>query len=304
MRVSASVEPVVYGADDRYEYGAITSTQVKITADATAAVQDDDQVVCASGTCNIPGGANLVSPGNVVSGSPSAPYCQDVAFVGQFAGYYIAGTAFLVGPDLLMTAAHVLTSQDDCDKRNVIFGFVAGADGRNVVTTVPQSNVYHCREIVASGGGPKSPGGDWAVFRVDRTVTGRVPVIIERTSNIAANRSVYATGFPTELPLKVAPGVVTAIWPPGLVNGQNPQFSFSSDVRIGNSGGPVVAQDTGVVYGIVTGDTTDFYLDPQLSCAHETQLPSGSGGANATPAARGAGYVPLHAALVMSVLAS
>lgn len=289
------VQPIIIGADDdRYEYGAIDTSLVKRAADATAInISSAWGVDCGSSTCEIETQRWLQYQ--------SSPLCEDVPFSGQLRSIAADGTSFLVGPDLFITVQHVIGSQQECDATKVVFGFTADENGENETTEVPVQDVYDCEEIVASGGESGAETGDWTVFRVDRNVTNRVPLIIERTSNIEDDRTIFVTGHPTGLTLKVAPGKVTSTYPSGGEFGLHPGFIHNGEVRLGNSGSPITSLDTGIVYGINTSGTADFEYDDEEGCYSEINWSCEECGASTSEnIIKASDYVPLHSALIIA----
>lgn len=158
-------------------------------------------------------------------------------------------TGFLVGENVIATAGHC------AEKRNVkalrfVFGYeMKGPD--DPVTQVPDTDVYHGKEIIRRVYDPMGSGADWALVKLDRNVTGRDIVTLSNT-DIRLDNPVYILGHPCGLPLKYVPDE-----PVTRVDGAF--FSAELTVYGGNSGSPVFCSETHRVVGIVVrGDQQDF----------------------------------------------
>lgn len=240
---------IVFGADDRVDYGAVTDTSLLSWANATAALVPDGSLSCSAGACAL--SSTPYTSGEVASGA-SLGLCPGERFAGQPRAAHC--TAFLVGPDLVATAGHCVETQEQCEATNVVFGFTAAANGGNAATTVPASQVYGCVDLVAQtfSGGPT--GDDWALFRVNRVVSGRSPLGVRRSGSVADSAALVTIGHPLRLPLKIATN--------GAVRANEltlPKFGTNLDASPGNSGSPVIDRATGLVEGILSsGPTTDW----------------------------------------------
>lgn len=246
-------DPIIFGADNRVEYGGITEPTWRHYAQATAALFETETVSCSNGACALDTDPFLAADTGSIFGATTL--CTNAPYRGQEAG---AGcTAFLVGTDLFATAGHCLcndtnpalcpfaTGDAQCDSTNVVFGFVADASGNNEVVNVPQTDVYSCTEVV--GVWEETPTDeDWAIFRVDREVRNRTPLVVRHDGTPRPGGELLVAGHPDGLPLKLAGH--------GQIRG-NPEsdpvnWTTSLDAFAGNSGSPVIQLLTGVVEGI------------------------------------------------------
>jgi hypothetical protein len=137
-----------------------------------------------------------------------------------------------------------------------MFGFTADLAGNNEVTTVPDTEVYSC---VGTPEGLSGGEFSFAVFKVDRPVTGRVPLFVRYTGS-AIGEQVILTGYPIGLPLRVSTD--------GRVERDRGDTNFvtSVDVFSRQAGSPVINAATGVVEGIhLLRPYFDFVL--QGTCA-------------------------------------
>ena len=268
-RAEGRREPLIFGTDDRVEVTAVRDRNVQRAALAVGLLARSSSVSCSGGSCTL--STSPLSTGTVEGGT-TRRLCSAAANRGQQAGGTC--TAFLVGPDLLVTAGHCLTSTN-CSARQVVFGFQADPDGSNEVTRVPDRNVYACTSVVArsdTGGGLTQ--NDWAVFRVDRKVVGRSPLPIRRGSVPAVGVELIAAGHPRGLPLKVSSN--------GFVetNGGSKKFETDLDMYGGNSGSPVLDLRTLVVQGIHTHRPATHYVssrDASGRCAMDRVCSAATG---------------------------
>lgn len=239
-------QQIVFGADDRVEYGGVSDASLLSWANATAALVPDGSLNCSGASCAL--SSTPYTNGEVVPGT-WLDLCPGERFAGQPRAAHC--TAFLVGPDLVATAGHCVQSQEQCAATNVVFGFTADANGGNARTTVPASAVYGCVDLIAQtfSGGPRDD--DWALFRVDRLVTGRSPLAVRRSGAVSSSAALVTIGHPLGLPLKVATN--------GAVRENEltlPKFGTNLDASPGNSGSPVIDRATGLVEGVLSSGPT------------------------------------------------
>jgi V8-like Glu-specific endopeptidase len=299
-------DPLVFGTDDRVEYGGITSTRDLRLANATAAQFFDVDLTCAGGSCDLDTVPFTVAQTN----SDDRTLCNNEPLKNQQKGANC--TVFLIGPKLFATAGHCMDCSSTfgdclpstCTATRVAFGFTADATGNNEVTTVPQSEVYTC----TSAKGTWTNSDDWAIFEVDRIVKGHIPLLVRYRSNLAIGDDLLVTGHPDGLPLKLAAnGEVKQDL--GSVN-----FGTSLDAFAGNSGSPVFNYLSGVVEGIHVRRPYWHYLHNVAGNCAQTNVCSTSTGCNpnfnVSPWAQATRFawaesqrnVPLHTALVGTVL--
>lgn len=164
--------------------------------------------------------------------------CSCERFYEQEAGAY--ATAFLVAPDLVATAAHVISR---LDRRCFVFGFHV-KDSRAQVE-LPATQVYEAAEIVGMSL-DTSTGADWAVVRLGRKVADDVPIPrIRRDGRVAEGQRLYTIGHPGGLPAKFAEGGQV------LSNASDAYFVADLDARCHSSGSPVFNADDHAIEGIV-----------------------------------------------------
>lgn len=237
-----SRQGIIFGADNRLEYGQLTSSSQLSWARATGALFSEGAVSCAASSCSL--STLPLTQGQLADGS-WLELCQGERLRGQPNGARC--TAMLVGPDLVATAGHCIQTQAECEATRVVFGFTADANGQNAQTTVPSSDVYNCVDLVAQVFDGSPTTDDWALFRVDRAVSGRTPLTPRHDGMVPSNASLVAIGHPHGVPLKLSSdGQVRDNLP------SFPKFSTTLDVSPGNSGSPVIDANTGLLEGVLS----------------------------------------------------
>jgi V8-like Glu-specific endopeptidase len=290
-----SAEPVIFGADERLDHGAMAANE-QSRAQAVAVHVLSPGLSCAAGTCTLTTQPFTNSP-------EGGRLCETVRFRNQLWATQGNCTAWLVGPNLLATAGHCISSST-CASARYIFGFHAAANGGNVVTSFPEANVYSCSSVVArvyNGNAPTNQ--DYALVRLDRNVSGRAPVIVRHTGQVPNSEQVHAYGHPSALPLKLTRNM----WIQD--NTFTERFFGNGDVFGGNSGGPVWNTTNWTVEGIVVtqpvprfvtstdsqGTCSQYRVCPDTGCSNPSDVTlrlTGSMRINRVPG------IPLHTALV------
>lgn len=195
----------------------------------------------------VPGGFELF-----IKSLAEANACPDVPFREQPASY--GGSGFLVGPDLFVTAAHLIGNQWSCDHAAIVFdyGYFSKGQGTEIHKGIRRENVFSCKEIIASI--EERHGADFALIRLDRSVPGRTPLMLRRSGTPLAGAEITLLGHPTGLPLKVDGGDSRIrAFDPSL-----PYFVVETDSFAGNSGSPVLNRETGEVEGVFVRGEADF----------------------------------------------
>lgn len=236
----AQVSPeVIYGDDDRLDLHQVQSEKLKAMADSTVALMTGSKVTIdeESGIASI----------QTRSYSQSYNLCEDEPFYDQETAAFCSGS--LVGPDLIMTAGHCVTSQSSCETMKFVFGFAITEEGKNP-NSVPSGDVYGCSKLL--GRAQHNGGADWAIIQLDRTVTGHAPLKLNRSGNIPNGTPLIVIGHPAGLPTKVAGGAYVRS------QGSEGHFVANLDTYGGNSGSAVFNAVTGRVEGILVRGERDY----------------------------------------------
>jgi serine protease Do len=142
-------------------------------------------------------------------------------------GLQEVGTGFLIGPRLIATVEHVV-------------------DGASSITLKQGEKVVGTGTVVGS-----DQARDVALVQSSAPISAKQLQLASRAP--ALGESVVALGFPLGLPLTVTQGLVSGLGRTVPINGINRNQMVQTDAAVnpGNSGGPLLALDTGEVVGLV-----------------------------------------------------
>jgi V8-like Glu-specific endopeptidase len=241
---------VIYGADDRLEVQEVSDIWQDVARSTAAMVVKSDAVSGQNGDITLEG-KSLQKTG----------VCADERFAAQ--PTLGMCSAFLVAPDILVTAGHCVADTKDCQNYLWVFDYndqaLMTSKAGMVSVNFSSENVYSCSEVITSrvAGGS---GVDYAVVRLDREVVGRTPLKIRESGKIEKDQSVVVIGHPTGLPTKVAGGARVRD------NKEMAYFSANLDTFGGNSGSAVFNADTLEVEGILVRGEEDYRMDYSSKC--------------------------------------
>jgi hypothetical protein len=226
---------VIYGNDDRKDFFEADPSSQKL-ADATA-VQVLPQDLTADGGMfrlrTVPYGTSMaLCASEPFYSQPTIGHCS----------------AFLVAPDVMVTAGHCISTASSCDSARFVFGYqMASAKAPNI-WEIANSEVYSCAKIIHS---ISNDNDDFAVVQLDRPVTGHSPLLYRSTGGPQNGESLMVIGYPEGLPVKIAAGA--------HVRAFNQNFLTANlDTYGGNSGSAVFSTDTQLVEGILVRGENDF----------------------------------------------
>ncbi len=247
----ASEMSVIYGEDNRSELLESTNNLYKIYAKSTAAMIP---------SYRIPSSALKNEFITLYSQSLKRKLIQqNICPMQRFADQMALSrcTGFLVAPDVLVTAAHCIKNEFDCRSNSWIFDYNMNNTRNSSVDLhslkIPSNSVYRCEKILAIGLTSKPRGGkDYAVIKLNRKVTDRFPLDYRISGKVADDAQLVTIGNPLGLPTKITDG--------GEIrdNTEENYFVTTLDTFSGNSGGPVIDMNTGVVEGILIRGEDDF----------------------------------------------
>lgn len=219
--------------------------------------------------------------------------CPDEKFREQPIGAFCSGS--LVGEDLILTAGHCIKSEAQCKDTKFVFGFGILSEGAAAVTTVPGANVYSCGSIVKRflGGEPGSAnpagqnlGADYALVKLDRKVTGRKALPVNRGTSLKKGDGLFVIGHPVGLPVKLAgDSTVRDFSKVGY-------FVADLDTFGGNSGSPVFNAKTKKIEGILVRGDTDFIESPAGCTTMATYEQTGGRGEDVTKVSALSSLIP------------
>ncbi|MBF0359780.1 MAG: trypsin-like peptidase domain-containing protein [Oligoflexia bacterium] len=243
------INKVIYGVDDRVDYNSSTAAYKQLALSTAAQIPNDNLAL--NGNTYTIKGSNLMNLMDV---------CSSERFAKQLAAAQCSG--FLVADDVLITAGHCISTVEDCNDHAWVFDYrVASASdgnlGGSVNIYVPSTSVYRCKEII---GHQEGSSVDYAVLRLDRSVTDRPALAYRRTGTIADNTKVLVIGHPSGLPTKISDGAI--------VRDSTPEgyFITNLDTYGGNSGSAVFNAQTREVEGILVRGDNDYVMAPSGNC--------------------------------------
>ncbi len=243
----------VYGPDDRVEAHEVRRIEHMRALACTAAIFVD---------------AAVRSAGDGAYTLATRPFgavkrlCPGVRFYNQPIG--AAATGVLVGPDLLLTAAHVIR-RVPADRVRAVFGF--HMDAPFVARErIPAADVYRVTEIVARGEG-QPPRADWILLRLDRRADDRPFADLNPDRPLLPGQPIYTVGHPMGLPVKLAGNARV------LAQGDDDIFTANLDVFPACSGSPVFNADTHALEGIVLADPKLDHFIPVDGCYVHATFP-------------------------------
>jgi hypothetical protein len=235
---------VIYGEDDRFEPYEVENSSLVTASKSVAALVSNYSLVKYLDSYELA----TLNFGDVLN------YCPNVPFQGQ--PKIARCSAFLVSPDVVLTAGHCIKSQWDCKSSSFIFdyridllGERAGGQNRHRIS---KSKVYGCKKILERKLN-KETGEDWAIVKLKRKVTDRDYLQIRKYGDIKKEDKLALMGFPSGLPLKIATD--------GRVREDKNKFYFVAELDAFhiNSGSPVINESTLEVEGVLVRGEKDFH---------------------------------------------
>lgn len=232
---------VIYGDDDRQDLYQVSDSQKLELAKSTAALIAANRVTIANGRARIA----------TTNYGRDFGLCRNEPFYAQPMAAFCSGA--LVGPDLLMTAGHCITNETECKATKFVFGFSVTQEGV-FPAEVASKDVVGCKSIVRRE--YQAGGLDYALIRLDRKITHRASLAINRANDLRAGDSVGVIGHPSGLPTKVAFGASV------VRDVSNPEYFVANlDTYGGNSGSAVFNTITGKIEGILVRGEQDFVFE-------------------------------------------
>jgi V8-like Glu-specific endopeptidase len=258
--VTSTKQPIIFGVDDRSNVRQHPDPRAALWGDSVALLGDVNVICPGADTgadCNYqPFLSKFVLPGGF---DPNVgPLCADQRFANENAMQTEDCTAFYVGNDRFLTAAHCINTSDCGDPalgQGVLFGFSVDELGNTPNSLPRQGNFYRCQSIIQREFQPSPSQVDYALFQVTPSVTGHRPLRLRRTGKVSAGPPAEATpatplgmiGHGLGLPM-------TASFNGQVRNNLNTGFFFHTiDGFPGDSGAPIINLDEGFVEGIHTG---------------------------------------------------
>lgn len=231
---------VIYGEDDRVDViNSTNSLHVELALSTAAMINTSSLISKDDGQVEISAG----------SFQDRINVCSDERFAAQQSAANCSG--FLVGDDLLVTAGHCMRKESDCQRKSWVFDYRISHEGQTE-HTVNSSSVYQCAEIIDSVVGGNRD--DYALIRLDRVVTDRLPLRYRRDGEVIEGDSLVVIGHPSGIPTKIADGAE-------VKSTNDIYFQANLDTYGGNSGSAVFNSITGIVEGILVRGMTDYVFE-------------------------------------------
>ncbi|RYZ97291.1 MAG: serine protease [Proteobacteria bacterium] len=252
---SAGAHAAIFGADNRIDVGPnnpFRSVQNSTAIGILSSMEEEGP----NGTIN------LVAPSN------EGKMCSTERFVKDPSITY-ACTAFLIAPDLLLTAGHCAVNvgisehetKTFCKAYSWLFDYAPGLDGKTQTQGISADKMYRCKETVYAVNEEQAPFRDFAIIRLDRPVIGRTPLVLSSES-IAEKSVLSMVGYPMGMPAKAATNAKILVNDPA-----REKMITTHDSMDGNSGSPVLNAKREVV-GILVGGfpSATFVTDTKNGC--------------------------------------
>lgn len=260
---------VVYGNDDRQDVYQVNNQALLRMSEATCAL------VAPRNIERQPDGRYTLSGRDLRT---ARDLCASEPFGSQPTSAFCTG--FLVSHDVVATAGHCVPATG-CDATAFVFGYKM-LNSSTPKMVLEDEDVYFCSEVV---GHRMSGGVDYALVRLDRSVSGREPVEVRRSGKVPDRAALVMIGHPSGLPQKIAGGARVRDNSPGS------HFVANTDSYGGNSGSPVFNEATHEVEGILVRGVTDYVQDGGCYVSNQCD-DDGCGGEDATRATHFADLVP------------
>lgn len=169
-------------------------------------------------------------------------------------------TGFLVKPNMLVTAAHCMKTQEDCNNFYWVFEYVLTNAGDSNYTKVEANRVYKCSKVVSRVYN-NFGDTDYAIIQLDRDVENRKPLALGFDFPIALGQALINIGHSNGLPLKFKDAAK-------IINIKSNQLAFESDMDTfhGDSGSPIFDANSGLVIGITSSGHADHFHDGSNTC--------------------------------------
>jgi len=265
---------VIYGPDDRQDTYQVSDERLKSLASSTVGLFKAYQISEDTKT--------KVSSLQTSNFGESYDLCPDEPYRDQPSGAFCSGS--LVGPDLIATAGHCITSEDVCKSTKFVFGFSISKEGTDP-TKVSSNEVYGCQKLL--GREQVGTGADYAVIKLDRVVKNHTALKINRSGMIAKDTPLVVIGHPCGLPTKISGGAKVRS------TGSSGFFVANLDTYGGNSGSAVFNAVTGQIEGILVRGETDFVYNSTKGCRESNRVPDDGGrGEDVTSISEAAAHIP------------
>lgn len=242
---------VIYGDDDRVDlisgpadWDSISlSTLAIINKKNLKSIRNGESYTFESTVKSLQNRKRLCE-GEVFADQPTASHCS----------------AFLIGPDTILTAGHCAkdlngpkTDNEICQESYYVFDYYIQNPDAPFEIEFTKGNVFSCKKVIKAV--YESRGFDYAIIQLDRKVSGRTPLKLNSTYKAELGEELTIIGHPWGLPSKFAGGAKVV-----ENRDNNVYFSATLDSFGGNSGSAVFNSSTKEVEGILVRGKADEVL--------------------------------------------
>lgn len=249
----------IYGEDDREYVSLSSSVDVRKLSDSIALLVRTESMSRQAEGKTLIGTDNLMGTTGV---------CSDVKFAKERS--IPACSSFLIAPDVMVTAGHCIEASE-CKRghKKFIFG-VTQDKTTDEGYLVNRSDIYSCKKILKRN---LAPGNDYAIVKLDREVTDRSPLKLNKDNSLTMDSHLFMIGHPMGQAL--VHSKTSGIYD---LNEDAKVFYATLDSFFGNSGSPVFNAKTLEVEGILITGQGDLLQDNARRCRYyETHEDGGEG---------------------------
>lgn len=248
----SACEKTIYQNDSRLDFFQIDSTAVRGLSAGVALVLDRRAIekrleLSQPITHPTLQSRYRVCKGTAFSSQPSLGYC----------------TAFLIAPDVVLTAGHCIKTATQCSRTAFLFGYTKNSASLNIFPK--QQSVFYCSRILRLELNNQT-GEDYALIKLNRKARNRNHLEVDEMID-SESKEIFTLGHPSGLPLKLSKG--------DRIDSQGLLESAYLDAFLGSSGSPVFNSESNKVVGLLVKGEKDFVYDTQKNCFRINQCRPG-----------------------------
>lgn len=252
LSLVGSVNATIFGKDDRIDIAQVKDDAIqRLSKSIPALILKTNLISIDENEYSIKG-RDFVDSFN---------FCKDEKFV-KTQKIVANCSAFLIGDDLVGTAAHCISPEMNMGIYDyaIVFDYKADSNG-NAPKTILKENVYFIDKIVRDEF-EWVTYKDYAVMKLTKAVVDRKPLVMSHGSRVEVGTPLFILGFPLGLPMKYqAQGKVNS------VNDTPNSFRHHLDTYSVNSGSALFNAQTHEIVGIhVRGTGLNYYEDEKNKC--------------------------------------
>ncbi|WP_372655170.1 serine protease [Halobacteriovorax sp.] len=251
VNVSAFLDKVVYGDDNRVLAQNSANSEYQEWATATAAMISNSDIRFPKEGDRFQDSVTIYDNENL---GEEYRLCKEERFREIINPANCSG--FLVeenGEQYLITAGHCVDTLSACTDSSWVFGFTSDTMSEKYGNRafLPKENVYKCAEIVEQVL-DRGSENDYAVLKLDRVVENVTPLKFRKKGKVDNKTELVVIGHPSGLP--------TIIDDKGSIRKNDNDFYIEANLDTfgGNSGSAVINASTGEVEGILVRGETDY----------------------------------------------